>query len=55
MQKVFYVSRNSGDGSAPDLDRFARIEQLNRLIALGWRITSFVNEDNNVFFILEKS
>ncbi len=55
MQKIFYVSRNSDGISAPNMNRFARIEQLNRLLACGWRIKSFVNEDNNEFFVLEKN
>lgn len=59
MQKVFYVSRNPGNSgvgsAAPDLDRFQRIEQLNRLLSLGWIIKSFSREDNAEFFVLEKN
>ena len=56
MQKKFYVSKTSSDEekSAPDLDRFRRIEQLNLLLSLGWKIKSFVNEQGSEFFILEK-
>lgn len=60
MQKVFYVSRNpenieNGVNIAPDLDRFQRIEQLNRLLSLGWSIKSFSAENNVEYFVLEKN
>jgi len=54
MQKIFYVSKNGGQGSAPDMNRFARIEQLNRLLSMGWQIKSYKNENDNEFFVLEK-
>lgn len=49
MEKIFYVTKN---GAAPDMNRFARIEQLNRLLELGWSIKSYVNEESSEFFVL---
>ena len=60
MQKVFYISKNSdryenrSDMSAPDLDRFQRVEQLNGLLEKGWSIKDFKTDDDDVFFVLEK-
>ncbi|MBR1393176.1 MAG: hypothetical protein IJ561_05005 [Ruminococcus sp.] len=49
MEKIFYVTRN---GAAPDMNRFARIEKLNRLLEVGWTIKSYVNENDSEFFVL---
>lgn len=60
MQKIFYVSRNSEDGSedlsghAPDMDRFQRIDKLNEMISLGWKIVGMNNDGKSTYFVLEK-
>ncbi len=60
MQKVFYISKNSdryenrSDMSAPDLDRFQRVEQLNGLLEKGWSIKDFKTDNDDAFFVLEK-
>jgi hypothetical protein len=59
MQKVFYVSKNSENNdnhgnTAPDFDRFSRIEKLNLLLSMGWNIKSFSSENNEEYFVLEK-
>ena len=60
MQKVFFIStssdKNDREGvNAPHLDRFQRVEQLNEMLSLGWRIKEFKNTPENSYFVLEKS
>lgn len=57
MQKIFYISKNTESGtefSAPNMNRFHRIEQLNALLACGWTIKEFKNEESGEFFVLVK-
>ena len=56
MEKIFYISKNGGDekGSAPEMDRFRRVEHLNELLSLGWKIKELRTEDCGTYFILEK-
>lgn len=60
MQKVFFISRSTDKGgsaaeySAPDFDRFQRVEQLNGLLDLGWQIKEFKTDNGDAYFILEK-
>lgn len=60
MQKAFYVSRNNdryenrGNVSAPEMDRFQRVEQLNGLLEAGWVIKDFKTDNEDAFFVLEK-
>lgn len=53
MTKRFYVTK-APSGSAPGFDRFSRIEQLNDLLAQGWRIKEFVSDKDEAFFIIDK-
>lgn len=60
MQKIFYVSK-SADGYGdrenmplPDMDRFQRVEKLNRLLETGWSIKDFKTDNDGSFFVLEK-
>lgn len=58
MEKIFYVSKNTNDksfASAPDMDRFQRVEKLNSLLEMGWAIKEFRNESEGSFFVLEKN
>ena len=55
MQKIFYVSDSAGKNSAPDMDRFQRIEKLNGLLAAGWAIKEMRTENDSTFFVLEKA
>lgn len=58
MEKIFYVSKNTNDksfASAPDMDRFQRVEKLNSLLQLGWAIKEFRTESEGSFFVLEKT
>ncbi len=57
MTKIFYVSRaKTEDGEhVPTTDRFERIEKLNRLVSLGWRIKEFKSEGAEEYFLLEKT
>lgn len=61
MQKIFYVSRQTEDTAdgqtshAPDMDRFQRIDKLNELIARGWSIKEFKEEEESSYFVLEKA
>ncbi len=56
MQKKFYITKSTGDGegSAPEMDRFKRVEHLNELLKLGWSIKELHDEDDGTYFILEK-
>jgi hypothetical protein len=58
MQKKFYIAEKSGsdvgDLNAPSLDRFQRVDQLNRLLDLGWSIKELKNEQSGTYFVLEK-
>ncbi len=55
MTKKFYVSRNSEDASAPQLDKYQRIEKLNLLLSNGWIIKGFEEADGESWFLLEKA
>ena len=55
MIKKFYVSRNMEGTSAPELDRFQRIEKLNLLLSSGWTIKSYEETGGESWFLLEKT
>lgn len=40
--------------SAPEMDRFQRVEQLNGLLEAGWVIKDFKTDNEDAFFVLEK-
>lgn len=56
MEKKFYITKSSGnaEGSAPEMDRFKRVEHLNELLGLGWRIKELCSENSDTYFVLEK-
>ena len=51
MIKKFYVSRNTEGTSAPELDRFQRIEKLNLLLSSGWTIKSYEETGGESWFL----
>lgn len=57
MQKKFYVSKNpmEGDMTAPEMDRFSRVEKLNSMLNVGWVIKGFKQSDEGSYFLLEKA
>lgn len=56
MQKIFYITKCSTETqtAAPEIDRFKRVEHLNELLDLGWRIKELKTEDTGTYFVLEK-
>lgn len=54
MIKKFFISQNSADQSAPQLDRFQRIEKLNAMLLVGWVIKGFQSDSAGSYFLLEK-
>ena len=56
MQKIFYITKCSekSEASPPEFDRFKRVEHLNELLDLGWRIKELKTENCDTYFILEK-
>jgi hypothetical protein len=56
MQKKFYITKCSekAEASPPEIDRFKRVEHLNELLDLGWRIKELKTENCDTYFILEK-
>lgn len=59
MLKKFYITKASGDNvggvTAPGLDKFQRMEQLNDMLHLGWVIKEFKNDGSESYFLLEKA
>lgn len=54
MTKTFFISKNTDDTAAPQLDRFQRIEKLNEMLLAGWVIKSFETDGSSSYFLLEK-
>lgn len=54
MIKKFFISKNTDENSAPQLDRFQRIEKLNDMLSMGWVIKSFETDNGDSYFLLEK-
>ena len=59
MLKKFYITKTSGEMAegvnAPSLDRFQRMEQLNQMLHLGWKIKEFKNDGSDTYFLLERA
>ena len=59
MLKKFSITRNAGGQAegvtAPGLDKYQRMEQLNDMLRLGWVIKEFRQADGDSYFLLEKA